>query len=523
MNPVRLAAAIALSIPTALAAQTVTVDTGAMEGRTLASGVRAWFGVPFAAPPLRALRWRAPQPAAKWTGIFHADRFAPMCLQPLRNRTMNHYFGNEATSEDCLYLNVWAPKDPAPAGKPYPVVVWIYGGGFNIGSASMANYAGETLAQKGVIQINIAYRVGTLGFLAHPDLTKEGEGASGNYGLMDQIAALKWVQRNAAALGGDPANVTIMGQSAGAMSVALLQASPLAKRLFHRVVGMSGSPFGDLLSPVPLAEAEEDGRRFAASLGAKDIEVLRDMSGDRVAAAPFLRRGPIAVDGKVLDAPPTEIFAARRHSDVPAMLGFTRDEAFRSVGPVQNVAAYAAAVAKAFPDNADAVLKAYPARSDADVPRAVADLQRDSTVGLQMAGWARAQTSPTWAWFFTRRQPYAVDVRFSDHDPATVGAYHTGDVPYWLGTLDALNMFRTTRNWQPSDRALADTMSSMIVAFASGRPPAANWPTFTSKSPRMLELGETVRVVPWPNDTALQMLKAGTPERTSGEPRRPRD
>jgi para-nitrobenzyl esterase len=500
-----------------------TVETGLMEGKTLPSGVRAWFGVPYAAPPVRELRWRAPQPPAKWGGPFRADRFAPMCLQPLRNRTMNHYFGNEATSEDCLYLNIWAPKDPAPAGKPYPVLVWVYGGGFNIGSASMANYAGEGLAKKGVIQINIAYRVGTLGFFAHPDLTTEGAGASGNYGLLDQIAALKWVQRNVSALGGDPNNVTLAGQSAGSMSVALLQASPLAKGLFHRVIGMSGSPFGDLLTPVPLAEAEADGVRFASTLGASDIEVLRDMSGDRIAAASFTRKGPITIDGRVLDAAPVEIFAAGRHSQVPAMLGFTRDEAFRALGPAHTVAEFEDAVRKAFPATASAVLKTYRVKSDADVARAVSDVQRDSSLGLQMSGWAKAQNAPTWAWFFTRRQPYVTDIRFSDHDPATAGAYHTGDVPYWLGTLDALNMFRTTRDWEPSDRKLADAMSSMIVSFASGKAPTAEWPRFDANAPKVLELGEEVQVIDWPNFKALDSFKGAQSVATSSETRRLRD
>ncbi len=505
------------------AAQTVEVETGKMDGVTLDGGVRAWLGVPFAAPPVRDLRWRAPQPVARWSRVFHADRTAPMCLQPLRNRTMNHYFGNEATSEDCLYLNIWAPKEAAPAGARLPVVVWIYGGGFNIGSASMANYSGASLAAKGVIQVNIAYRVGNLGFLAHPDLSREGNGASGNYGLMDQIAALQWVQRNIAALGGDPDNVTIMGQSAGSMSVALLQSSPLAKGLFRRIVGMSGSPFGDLLAPVPLAEAEADGVRFQKALGADNIAQLRDMSGDRIAAAPFVRRGPITIDGAVMPAAPAETFRQRRHNDVPVMLGFTRDESFRSLGSVKSVADYDAAIRKAFPQTADAVLKAYPVKTDADVARAVADVQRDSSLGVQMAGWARAQTSPTWAWFFTRRQPYAEGVSFSDHEPATVGAYHTGDVPYWLGTLDALNLFRTTRNWQAGDRVLSDTMSSMIVAFARGDPPRKDWPVFDPKRPRMMELGETVRVIDWPHYKALDALSAPAAQSVPTEPRKPRD
>jgi para-nitrobenzyl esterase len=509
-----LLAALALIGSGPLSAQTIAIDTGKLDGNTLPSGVRAWLGVPFAAPPVRELRWKAPQPAAKWDDVYHADRFAPMCLQPLRNRRMNHYFGSEATSEDCLYLNIWAPS----SGDKLPVIVWIYGGGFNIGSASMANYAGEHLAAKGVVQVNLAYRVGTLGFFSHPDLTKEGNGASGNYGLMDQIAGLQWIKRNIAAFGGDPANVTIMGQSAGSMSVALLQASPAARGLFHRVIGMSGSPFAELLAPVPLAQAEADGVRLQQSLGVTGVEAMRDMSGDKIAAAPFPRQSAIALDGRVLAQSPQLGLA----SDVPAMIGFTRDEAFASLGVVKSVADYEAAIARTFPQTSAAVLKAYPAKTDGDVSRAVADVQRDSSVGRQMVGWARLQKAPTYAWFFTRRQPYAAGISFGDHDPATVGAYHTGDVPYWLQTLDSLNLFRVTRNWTAQDRALAEQMSNMIVAFARTGAPSSDWPMFKPKRPRMMQLDLQKAVIDWPNYNALSLLKAAA-EAPQTAPRRIRD
>lgn len=236
----RIAFALLLAA-TPATAQQVSVDTGRLAGRTIDGGVQAYMGVPFAAPPVRELRWKAPQPAAQWPGVRDATQAAPMCLQSGRGRTMNHYFGNEAVSEDCLYLNIWTPPGAPPPGG-WPVVVWIYGGAFSVGSTSMANYSGANLAKKGVVQVNIAYRVGPLGFLAHPELSREGGGHSGNYGLMDQIAGLQWVQRNIAAFGGNPGSVTITGQSAGSMSVGTLQMSPLAKGLFHRVVGMSGSP-----------------------------------------------------------------------------------------------------------------------------------------------------------------------------------------------------------------------------------------------------------------------------------------
>ena len=207
----------------------VVVDGGALAGTLLDSGVRAYFGVPFAAPPVRDLRWREPQPVAPWKGVYHADRKAPECIQVLRRHDINHYFGEEATSEDCLYLNLWASGTAKPGAK-LPVIVYIYGGGFTLGSSGMAMYGGENLAKKGVVFVNFNYRVGALGFLAHPELTAESpHRASGDYGFLDQIAALQWIKRNIAKFGGDPDNVTISGQSAGAASVSALEASPLAK------------------------------------------------------------------------------------------------------------------------------------------------------------------------------------------------------------------------------------------------------------------------------------------------------
>ena len=195
MALVLAAPAGAFAATQAIRGDPVAVESGNLAGSALSSGVRAYLGVPFAAPPVRELRWRPPQPVTAWQGVYHADRTAPECIQTLRAHDINHYFGEEATSEDCLYLNIWAPAD----AERLPVIVWIYGGGFNVGSASMANYSGENLARDGVVRVNLAYRLGALGFLAHPDLTREsGYGASGNYGLMDLIAGLQWVQRNIA-------------------------------------------------------------------------------------------------------------------------------------------------------------------------------------------------------------------------------------------------------------------------------------------------------------------------------------
>ncbi len=502
----------------------VRVQQGQLAGITLPSGVRAWLGVPFAAPPLRELRWRDPQPRAAWKGIWNADRFAPECIQPLRGRTINHYFGEEATSEDCLYLNIWAPPQPPPAGKPYPVVAWIYGGGFNVGSASMANYAGEPLAAKGVVYVAIAYRVGALGFLAHPQLTTEGRGGSGNYGLKDQIAGLRWIKDNIAGFGGDPGNVTIAGQSAGSMSVSLLQASPAAKGLFHRVIGMSGSAFGGVSAPAPLAEAEAEGEALQKALSAGSVEEMRDMPADRVlAVASGQRRRAVVIDGPVVPGDPAASFATHRQSDVPIMIGFTRDESFRSLGPIASVADYEKAVRAAFPVKADDVLRRYPATSLETARRAARDIERDATLGLQMDGWARAQATngraPVYAYFFTKVQPYTPGITFADHDPATVGAYHTADVPYWLGTLDSLNRFRITRDWTAADRQLSDSMMGQIVAFARNGRPEAGWPAYRTTQPKVMLLGEKIGTIDWPNAAALPLLADAAPPKPSERPR----
>ncbi|GGB23061.1 carboxylic ester hydrolase [Sphingomonas metalli] len=516
----RIALLAATLLLTAAAAPPVAVTgEGRVEGVALASGVDAWLGVPFAAPPLRALRWKPPQPPAKRSTTYHADRYAPECLQPLRGSRQNHYFGEEATSEDCLYLNIWAPRRTRKA----PVVVWIYGGGFNIGSASMANYSGEPLARAGVVRVNIAYRVGPLGFLAHPELTREsGYGGSGNYGLMDQIAALRWIRRNIAAFGGDPDNVTIVGQSAGSMSVALLQMSPLARGLFQRAVGMSGSPFGGMLGPAPLATAEAQGVALARELGAASLAELRTLPGDRIAAAQTARAA-IVRDGHVVTGSAAEVFAAGRQSDVPILIGYTRDESFRPLGPVRT----RADLARVLDDRAAPLMAAY---DSGDPARDALDIARDSTVGVQVAGWAEHQArfgrAPAYAYLFTRRQPYAPGIGFSDHDPATAGAYHTGDVPYWLRTRDALNLFRQTRIWEPGDVALEREISDALLAFARmGRPASpmlGAWPAFRSQEPRLVLLAPQSRVVAWPHFADLALFADAPPiPRASGT--RPRD
>lgn len=496
-----------------IAGDPVRVAQGALAGASTASGVRTWLAIPFAAPPVGDLRWREPQPAAAWQGVRQAVAFPPMCPQGMRGPGQNHYFGDQATAEDCLYLNVWAPPTPRVADK-LPVVVWIYGGGFTGGSSAMMWTRGETLARKGVIYVTLNYRLGALGFMAHPELTAESpHNASGNYGLLDQVAALQWVKTNISAFGGDPDNVTIVGQSAGSMSVAALYVSPLARGLFQRAIGMSGSVFTEGAGAMSAAaDGEAAGLALQQTLGVAGLAELRRLPADRIIGVRGVRNGPI-VDGWFMPRPPSEIVAAGGQSDAGLFVGFTRDEGFSPIGGAASGEAYRALVHRTYPHDAEAVLYAYPA--DDQWARNARDLARDASLGVSTRNWAAAQTGPgrkaAYGYLFSRVHPYFPGVTFIDHDPATAGAYHAGDLVYWFGNLDAFNAFRQTRSFTAVDHSLSDAMSDMIIAFATtGNPslPSVTVPPYSAHDERLVELGDEVRVVDWPGRANLELLSS---------------
>jgi para-nitrobenzyl esterase len=460
--------------------------------------------VPFAQPPVRELRWRAPQQVKPWTGIYNADTKRAECYQGLRSNSINHYFGDEDAAEDCLYLNIWTPAN-AKAGARLPVVVWIYGGAFSGGSASMAIYGGEPLAKKGVIYVAINYRLGIFGFLAHPELTEEsGHNASGNWGFLDQIAALQWVSRNIAAFGGDPANVTLVGQSAGAMSINDLQASPLAKGLFARVLGMSGStlPGGAGIS-VPLAEAEADGVKLQHALKVDSLTRMRGFSPDKIQAiaqGAGVRAEP-DIDGYFLPDSVAHIFAADRQNDVAVVTGSTAND-IGTDAPIRHattVGEYKNAARQMFGDSAEEFLKLYPVRDDADVKRQAETVGRNSGFAIGARNWAIAQAKtgkqPAYLFMLSHVQPFSPGVTFSDFNPATAGAYHMSDVPYWLGTYDAFNLFRTTRDWTAWDRTLSNDMQDVIVTYArTGNPATAavKFPRFDIAHQERVDFGDRI-------------------------------
>ena len=491
----------------------VSIESGLVAGKILPPGVKAYLGIPFAAPPLRELRWREPQPVKAWKGVYNADRKMPECIQVLRPHNINHYFGEEASSEDCLYLNVWAPAS-AKMGSNLPVIVFIYGGGSTIGSSGMALYSGETVAGRGTVFVNFNYRLGALGFMAHPALTAESaHHQSGNYAYLDQIAALQWIQRNVARFGGDPRKVIISGQSAGAGSVSLLQASPLAKGLFRGVAAMSGGAWGNNGQSTRHEDAEATGLKVQEALKARSIDDLKQIPADRILALQeefqvgarggSIRVGGANIDGYFLPKAPVDLLAEHLQNDVPAIVGFTHDESSNELRTAKNLDEYKAAAKKLYGDAAEEFLKFYPASTDAEAREMGRTAAREGLVERGARNWALQQAcngkAPVYLFMYSRVHPYIPGVLIADQDTATVGAYHTSDVPYWFGTQDALNIIHSTRKWTTYDRELSRKMTAALIAFANTGDPgtaAVPWPRWTAQNERLVEFGDSIRVLP---------------------------
>jgi para-nitrobenzyl esterase len=509
-----------------VAGDPVKTDAGLVSGTMSADGLKAYFGIPFAAPPVRENRWRAPQPVTPWQGVLTANRKPAECVQGLRSPTINHYFGDELSGEDCLYLNMWSPGAAKP-GDRLPVLVWIYGGAFNTGSASSPIYAGSELAKKGVIYVAPNYRLGIMGFLAHPEMTKEsGHQASGNWGFLDQVAALRWVQKNIAAFGGDPANVTLIGQSAGSMSINNLQASPLAKGLFKRVVGLSGSTFrGGAAPQTALADAEAQGLKLQEALKVKSLADMRGFSSDKVVAAAQTGgvRASQIVDGYFLPDSVDGIFKAGKQYDAAILTGSTAKD-IGTTPPIRGaktLAEYKAFAAQMYGDKAADLLALYPATTDAEAMQQAEEIGRNSGFTLAARTWAREQTrtgkEPAYLYILSRVQPFTPGVTFSDFNQATAGAYHMGDVPYFLGTYEAFNLFRRTRDWSAWDRDLSNAMQDVVVTFAkTGNPStkAARFTRYTPENETRVDFGDAIKVEKL-NTKGLDFLET-TPAAASG-------
>lgn len=444
-------AAAALLLPTGAAAAgpTVTISSGAISG-TSKPGLQVFLGIPYARPPVGDRRWRVPEPAAKWQGVRAATSFAPSCMQanpvPFGPYTAS-FISSPRLSEDCLYLNVWAP---AKAAGKRPVYFFVHGGAYQGGGADIAAYDGAALARKGAVVVTINYRLGLFGFLAHPELSKESPyGTSGNYGLLDTIEALRWVRSNISRFGGDPAKVTIAGQSAGSGIVNQLLVSPLAKGLFHRAVLESGTALG--LPMQSRAAAEAAGMAGAAKVKGGTIAALRAMSAQELMGAKLPILPFPHADGRVIPGDPEDP-ATPILSRVPAIIGFNRDESASAMLP-KTVAAFEKEVRTRYGALADRFLASYPHGSDAEATRSAADLARERLVAaLLLWGERNGGAQPVYAYHFERTLPGI--------DPAMYGAFHTAEVPYIFGTMDLPDAKFTAE-----DRRISDAIQDRWIAF----------------------------------------------------------
>jgi para-nitrobenzyl esterase len=502
LKTVRLGLVLAsvLAFGTWAAAGPVAVDGGSLQG-VVADGVRVFKGIPFAAPPVGPLRWRAPQAAAGWSGIRAADRFSAVCPQ---HGSYPPESAPEPTSEDCLYLNIWTPLDPA--AKSLPVMVWIYGGALENGSASTPLYAGDGFARRGVILVTINYRLGVLGFLALNSLSQESAaGVSGNYGLLDQIAALQWVRRNIGAFGGDAQRVTIFGQSSGSISVSALVASPLAKGLFQRAIGESGGLFEPLdLSPgFSLAGAEDNGRKFARRQGAPTLAELRAKSASDLLSTPF--DAHFVVDGYVLKESPFDAYRAHAQNDVDVLVGTNADEGqlFLRKKSV-TLANFKDILGADFPAPLVWLLHPNPGNTDSEARLAAAAIEGDMRFRWDMWRWARLAAENggkhVYYYLFSRTPPFPSGNRYYG-----LGATHGMEMPYVFDHLDQQEV-----PWTTKDRELAAVLPEYWTNFAKygdpNGPGLPVWPSFRESRDTVMFLGEQSRAEAIPGEQNLKRL-----------------
>ena len=507
MKKALLAALFGAGLSIAQTPAPVKVEGGLLQG-TSEDGLTVYRGIPFAAPPVGDLRWHAPQPGLNWEGVKQAATFGPSCVQ---GRGPSGPGQGPGMSEDCLYLNVWTPAR-SPRDR-IPVLVWIHGGGFNAGATSERNYSGEKLAKKGVVLVSIAYRVGQLGFLAHPDLSAETRNhVSGHYGLLDMIAGLRWVQKNVAAFGGDPHRVTIFGESAGGIAVSMLCASPLARGLFHGAISQSGGSFGP---PRPatlpgenlkrLADAERSGEEYARNAGAASVAELRKLPADRLPAG---GRGmgmawPI-IDGWVIPDDQYKLYEAKRYNETPILVGYNSDEG-SSFSPPKTPAEYIAAVKARYGPFAERLLKAYPA-GDGAVAKTARDLTRDAMFGWHTWIWARLQAktskSKVFYYYFDQHPEYP-----AGSPRAGYGSGHGADVAYVFQHLNASSPLITEQ-----DEAISEAMATYWTNFAKRGDPngegVPKWPAFSDANPIVMYFAGTPHTGPVPSAEALKILDA---------------
>ena len=514
------------------------VEQGVLEGTLdTKTGVQAYLGVPFAQPPIGDLRWRAPQPPAHWEGVRPAKKFSPRPVQAPIYSDMT--FESDGLSEDCLYLNVWTP---AKRGQPsLPVLVYFYGGGFNAGAGDEPRYNGASMAAHGVVAVTVNYRLNIFGFLADPELSAEASyKSSGNYGLLDQQAALAWVKKNIAAFGGDPKQVTIAGESAGSIAVSYQMASPLSKNLFARAIGESGAGIAPTDPPLPLAEAEKKGQDFLAHAGLHSIAEARKLSTcdlyqiyDDAKRISF----PVVLDHYFVAKPLPEVFQAHEQAQVPLLVGwnsaeisgtgFMHDKPYREEN-------FVAQVKEDFPngDDADAILKLYPHRSDKEVEASATALSSAKFIVYATWRWSDLQRNnsdqPVYRYVFSRIRPPlrdpeleanpsggGIDKKSEHPQPLPIGAGHATEIPYCLGNLPLVHDYA----WTDQDYAVSQTMQTYFLNFIkTGNPNGDSsvsnsslpqWPAMKpgNEAPEVMDIDVQPKVFTATEDARYQLLE----------------
>ena len=482
------------------------IETGIVESVTERSGVNSFKGIPFAQPPIGELRWKEPQPVNSWTGVRKCDAFGYNPMQ--KNVFGDMKFRSQGMSEDCLYLNVWVPAKPSKT--KLPVLVYFYGGGFVAGDGSEERYDGESMAKRGIIALTVNYRLGVFGFMAHPELTKESpHHSSGNYGLLDLTAALRWVQKNIAAFGGDPNRVTIAGESAGSIAVSAQMVSPLSKNLIAGAIGESGAMIKPTLAPVPLAEGENNGLKFAGMAGVKSLQELREIPADKLldeAAKPGVPSMQLAtIDGYFLTKSPAESFAAGEQAKVPLLVGWNSAEIpYQALmgGDAPTPENYAKKVKALYGEKADEVMKLYPGNTQEEVIRSATELASDRFIVYSTWKWADAHAltsgKSVYRYLFSKPRPpmtakmgnakagLAGGIIKGDNNAKPevkkqpepyVGASHASEIEYAMGNL-ATN---TTYAWTPADYKVSATMENYFANFIkTGNPNGSDLPIWNA-------------------------------------------
>jgi para-nitrobenzyl esterase len=469
----------------------VKIANGLIEGVTETSGVRSFKGIPFAKPPVGDLRWKEPQPVDSWAGVKKTDHFGNNPMQ--RPVFGDMRFRSSGMNEDCLYLNVWAPAAAKPGDK-LPVLVYFYGGGLMAGDGSERRYDGEAMAKQGIVALTVNYRLGVFGFFSHPDLTKESpHHSSGNYGYLDQNAALQWVQKNIAAFGGNPKKVTIAGESAGSISVSVHMASPLSRKLIAGAIGESGAAINPTLAPIPLADAEKNGLVFASKQNANTLAELRSIPAPKLLDAAFTPGGPpmsATIDGYLLPKSLPEIFEAGEQAQVPLMAGWNSAEVpyqvvLRADAPTPEN--YKKAVEQLYKERATEALELYPGNSNEEVVRSATALSSDRFIVYSTWKWTdlhnQHSNQKVYRYLFSKVAPSA---NGSPQMPAAPGGFkgapHASEIEYAMGNLAS----NSTVTYTPEDYKVSETMFNYFANFIkTGNPNGKGlpeWPANTKNS-----------------------------------------